>query len=190
MLNITGADTKGQSTKRAVCAGMAVATNDGCTRDREPLFGANNVYDALAWIHHVEQRHAKFLGIRAQCVDLDAAFFIVDTVSTAAGWHVVVWGRQGQVWATHFATGHPQAFESLGAGHFVDQVAVNVDQRRAVGVVLHQVGVPNFIVQCGWSTHCDTHHMLVAVNRWHSSEKILKSCTNSMALGVPRRFNS
>ena len=41
----------------------------------------------------------------------------------------------------------PQAFKGLGAGHFVDQVAVDVQDGGAVIFRVDDVFVPNFVVK-------------------------------------------
>ena len=43
----------------------------------------------------------------------------------------------------------PQAFERLRAGHFVDEVAVDIKQAGAVIGFVYQMIVPDFVVQRG-----------------------------------------
>jgi hypothetical protein len=46
----------------------------------------------------------------------------------------------------HFAAAHAQAFECLRAGDFMHKVAVDVQNRRAIGQGLYNVMIPDFIV--------------------------------------------
>ena len=86
-------------------------------------------------------------------IDLDAAFLIVDTALTVAGGHVVVRDSQRQIGTAHCAACQTKAFKGLGAGDFMYQMTININQRCAILVVFHQVGIPNFIVQGFRSTH-------------------------------------
>ena len=61
--------------------------------------------------------------------------------------HIMVGHRQGQFGAAHLAAGVAQAFKGLGAGHFMDQMAVDIDKRGLAGAFLHQMGVPDLVVQ-------------------------------------------
>jgi hypothetical protein len=47
----------------------------------------------------------------------------------------------------HPAAGDPQAFKGLRAGHLMDEVAVDIEERRPVGLLVHQVVVPDLVVQ-------------------------------------------
>jgi hypothetical protein len=51
-----------------------------------------------------------------------------------------------------FAPGQPQALERLWRSHFVQQMAVDVEQRRAIVVLPHQMGFPELVVQ-GFAGH-------------------------------------
>ena len=56
-------------------------------------------------------------------------------------------GRRGHgpLGPPHLAPGQPQSFEGLGAGHFVDQVQVDVQDRLLAVFGLDDVGVPDFL---------------------------------------------
>lgn len=55
------------------------------------------------------------------------------------GGNVVVWHRQGGLRPPHLAPGQPQAFESLGTHHLMDQVPVDIEGASAVLDVVHQM---------------------------------------------------
>ena len=59
--------------------------------------------------------------------------------------HVVVGRGHGQLGPADFAAGQPQALERLGAGHFVHQVQVDVQDRLLAGLGVHDVGVPDLV---------------------------------------------
>ena len=63
------------------------------------------------------------------------------------GRRVVVGGGDHRVDAPGLAAGGAQAFVGLRAGHFMDEVAVDVEQRRAVVLDVHDVAVPELVVE-------------------------------------------
>ena len=59
----------------------------------------------------------------------------------------MVCGGHNRADAPNFAASLPQAFKGLGTGHFVDQVAVDVQDGGAVIFRVDDVFVPNFVVK-------------------------------------------
>jgi hypothetical protein len=59
----------------------------------------------------------------------------------------VVGNRQREIRAAHLAAAQAKRFEGLRAGHFVDEVAVDIDQAGAVIAALDHVGVPDLLVK-------------------------------------------
>jgi hypothetical protein len=71
-------------------------------------------------------------------------------------WAVVAAGRRGDVVVgggedrplpPHGPVRHFQALEGLRARHLVDDVAVDVDERRAIRLFTDDVGIPEFFVE-------------------------------------------
>ena len=58
----------------------------------------------------------------------------------------VIHNREGQVRPAHLASGRFQSRKCLRGSDFVDQVAVNVDQRRLARRLANNVRFPNFAV--------------------------------------------
>ncbi len=70
--------------------------------------------------------------------------------------HVVVDGRERPLRPANLAAGQPQALERLGAGDFVHQVQVDVQDRLPAGLVVDDVLVPDFFEQrAGFGGHGD-----------------------------------
>jgi len=61
--------------------------------------------------------------------------------------HVVVRRRDVGVDAPRLAAGEAQPFEGLGRSHFMQDVAVDVDQRRTIVTPLHLVHLPKLVVE-------------------------------------------
>ena len=58
-------------------------------------------------------------------------------------------GAEGAVRTTDDSFGHSEAFEGLGGGYFVDQVAIDVEE-GGHAVVVYYVVVPDFVVEGSW----------------------------------------
>ena len=128
MLDLRGADAERQRAERAMGRGVAVAAHDGHARLGQALLRPDDMDDALADIVHAEIRHAEFLDVALQGLDLDAAFRLVDAVGAVRGRHVVVGDGDRRVGPMHLAARDAQALEGLRAGDFVDEVPVDIEQ--------------------------------------------------------------
>ena len=62
-------------------------------------------------------------------------------------WSVVAIVRSGPA---HLEAALAQTREGLRRGHFVDQVQVDVQQRRSARLLVHDVGVPEFFDDRAW----------------------------------------
>src|SRR5581483_12185637 len=69
------------------------------------------------------------------------------------GRDVVVDDRERLLRRAHLALGHTQALEGLRRGHFMDQMAVDIEQAGAVTGFVDQMVVPDFVVQRGRFGH-------------------------------------
>ncbi|MNZ42919.1 hypothetical protein D3C78_605020 [compost metagenome] len=108
--------------------------------------------DALAHVVHLEFEDAEVIAVLVQGLDLDARHFVGDGFEAAlalgaGGRHVVVRGGDVGVDAPRLAPGQTQPFEGLRRGHFVKDVTVDVDQRRAIVAALHLVSIPELVVE-------------------------------------------
>ncbi len=54
---------------------------------------------------------------------------------------------ESEIGAVDFAAFGPKSCESLWRGAFVDQVAVDVDDRGLAGLFVNDVGVPDFLIE-------------------------------------------
>ncbi len=109
MFDLRSTDTKGKSTKGAMCGSMAVSTDDGSSRQGEALFGANDMYDALVLVTETKVSQAKLLDILLESDTLKTAVFFLDEIGNifevlaGSGRNVVVGGGQSAVGTAHFA---------------------------------------------------------------------------------------
>src|SRR5690606_38582353 len=146
VLDLRGTNTKGQSAHGTVRAGVGVTTNHGHARQGRALLRADNVHNALTHVVHAEFGNAEFFAVGVQGIDLQARDRVFNTVLAGGGGDVVVRHSQVGTDAPRLAAGQSQAFKGLGAGHFMQQVAINVDQTGAIRVLMHDVFVEQLIV--------------------------------------------
>ena len=138
----------GQRRKGTVCAGVGITTDHRHARQRGPLLGADDVHDALTTVGNVEIGHAVAAGILAQGLDLQARHRVGNAVLAAGGGHVVVDHRQIGIEPPRLPVRLLQPLEGLRAGHLVQQVAVDVEQAAAIGLVADDVCIPELVVEC------------------------------------------
>ncbi len=111
------------------------------------LLRPDHMHDALAHIGHLEFVHAELGAIVVQRLHLQTRDRIGDALRAPGGRHVVIGHGQDRCGAPQLAPGQLQSLEGLRAGHFMHQMAVDIDQRGAVGFLPHHVGIPEFVVK-------------------------------------------
>lgn len=55
--------------------------------------------------------------------------------------------REGAIRTTNWSASGPQSLKGLGAGDFVNEVTIDVDQSQIILLLGNDVIVPNFVVQ-------------------------------------------
>ena len=79
--------------------------------------------------------------------DLRRALRIGIGLRAVGGRHVVIDHQQRLLRRAHLAAGQAQALERLRARHLMHEVAVDIDQAGAVGLLVDQVVVPDLVVE-------------------------------------------
>src|SRR5690606_11541835 len=147
VLHLGGADAEGERAEGAMRRGVRIAAHDGHAGQGEALLGAYDVDDPLADVADVEQGDAELTAVLLQSLHLDARLLFGDAPRAVGGRYVVVRHGENGVGTAHRAPALAQPFERLRAGHLVDQVAVDVQQARAVLLLVDHVGVPDLVEQ-------------------------------------------
>jgi hypothetical protein len=86
-------------------------------------------------------------AVRVERIDLQLRHRIGNAVATVGGGHVVIGHGQIRADAPHRALMQLQAFERLRAGDFMQQMTVDIQQRRTVFFGVDHMGVPQFVVK-------------------------------------------
>ena len=105
------------------------------------------MHDALTDVIDGVIVNAEILGVLVQRLDLNAAFLVLDTLGAVQrGGHVVIRHRDGLVRRAHRTSRHAQPFKGLRAGHFVHQMAVDIQKAGAVFGFMRQMRIPDFVI--------------------------------------------
>ena len=145
MLDFGGPDAECQGSEGTVGAGVAVAADDGFSRLRQPQLRSDHVHNPLLGRVHIEQLHAEVFAILLQGCDLARCDRIGDRGPARLGRNVMVDGRHRALRLAHATAGCPQSVESLRRGDLVDQVQINVKQRRLPGGDTDHMLLPNLL---------------------------------------------
>ena len=147
MLDLAGADAVRERAERAVGRGVAVAADDGCAGQREALLGPDHVDDTLALVALMVILDAEIAGVLGERLDLYRRFRIVDALGAIGGRHVVIDHGKRLFRCADLAPGDAQALEGLWARHLMHQMPVDIEQAGAVRRLVHQMRVPDLIVE-------------------------------------------
>ena len=147
MLDFGCADAVRQRAERAMGRGVAVAADDGGAGQGEALLGPDHMDDALAAVALVVILDAEFARVLGQRGDLQRGLRIVDAKGAVGGRDVMVDHGERLLRRAHLAPRHAQALEGLRAGHLMHQMPVDIEQAGAVRRLMHQMGVPDLVVE-------------------------------------------
>jgi hypothetical protein len=145
VLDLAGADAKGQGAQRAVGGGVAVPADDRHAGQAEALLGPDDVDDALVGAGYALQLDAELLAVAGQRLDLLLGDLVGDRQRAVGGGHVVVDRGQGEIRPAHAAAAQPQALERLSGRDLMHQVQVDVQEHRLARLLAHDVTVPDLV---------------------------------------------
>ena len=125
--------------------------------------------DALILAVHVEQVDAEFFTVLLERLKLDLGVRIEQRKIAVSRGNGVIHYRESEFRAANRAAGGLQSSESLRRSGFVNEVAIDVDDRWLTGFFVNNVGIPYFFVQCA---------------RWHA----FSSCLFEWPGEIPTSF--
>jgi hypothetical protein len=149
MLDLRRADPVRQRPEGAMCGRVGIPADHGHPRQGPALLRANDVDDALPHVGHGIVVDPEILGVLVQRRHLDAAVLghrrRIGAVQRRRD--VMVRHRDGLFRRADLAAGHPQSFEGLWAGHFVDQMPVDVEEAGAILGLMDDMVVPDLVIK-------------------------------------------
>ncbi len=141
VLDFAGADAEGESAEGSVSGSVAIAADDGEAGLSDAEFGADDVDDALIFGVHVEEADSAFEAILCEGFELRGGVGINDGEEAffGDGGDAVIHHGEGEIGAANFSMVRAQAREGLGRSAFVNQVAINVNERGLAGLLANHV---------------------------------------------------
>jgi hypothetical protein len=88
----------------------------------------------------------------------------------------VIGHGQRKIRSPHAASSNAKAFKGLRAGDFVDKMAVDENQACSVIALFHDMGVPDFFVQCLRCWHNKNAIEAIAAKSSEASSLALQRC--------------
>src|SRR5208283_1071795 len=114
----------------------------------QPQLGTDYMDDALAAALDVIERDSELAAVCPQSLHLAARKRIAD-LELVVGGDIVVQRGERQVGPTHAPASQAETIKRLGAGHLMNEVAIDVKQRR-LGGRGHHMAIPYFLKQRLW----------------------------------------
>lgn len=116
------------------------------------------MYDSLLGAVEVVEADSEFFTIRTQLFNLLSRNRIRYRQTPIAGRNIVILGGDRSLGAANWSVRHSQAFEGLGAGYFVYQVQVNVQDRLLAWFLINHMFIPDLFEQSPWAIR---NHVLI-----------------------------
>ena len=148
MLDFARANAECERAHRAVRRSVAIAADDGVARLRDSKLGSDHMHDALIAALHVEKIDAVLLAVTRERFELRDGVGIKHRKRAIFRRDRVVHHREGQLGLAHFAAGGFQPGKCLRRSAFVDQMAVDVNQRGFSRLFVDDVRIPDLFVEC------------------------------------------
>jgi hypothetical protein len=141
--------------ERAVGRGVRIAADDGHSRLGDAELRTDDVDDSLVARVDVVEFDAELSAVLAQRGDLGGCNLVDDVEAPfeRCG-HIVVHGSNAAIGTADLAVGEAKAFKRLRRGDLVQQLEVDVEQRRLALGRDYDVLVPDLFEECSW---CGVH---------------------------------
>ena len=147
MLHLGSADAERQRAEGAVSGGVGVAADDGGAGQGDAELGAHHMDDPLIFVVEIVEANPERLAVIGERLHLDAGHLAGGGDVLGGGGDVVIHGGPGQVRAAQLAVHGAQAVKCLRAGHFMHQMAVDVDEGGLPFHFPYHVGVEYFLIE-------------------------------------------
>jgi hypothetical protein len=135
-----------------MCRGMRIPAHDRHAGQREALFGADNMDNALPEIAHAEKFDGGLCAVLFQGSDLLGTDWVGNSQFSIRRRDVMVRNGEDGARPTDLSAGHPESFKGLGRSHFMDQVPINIEQGCPIRFFPYDMLLPNLVEQ-RFSTH-------------------------------------
>jgi hypothetical protein len=148
VFDFTRADAKRKRTKRTVSARVTVAANDRHAGLSQAKLWSNDVNDALFRRVNIEELNAKFFAVSPQCFDLLRRGRVSDRETAIGSGDVVIDSAESKIRASYFAACLAQTIKRLRRRHLVNEVQIDVKERRLTTHFTNNVRLPKLVEKC------------------------------------------
>ncbi len=150
MFHFTRADSKSQRAKSAVRGGMAVAADHRHAWLRQAQLRPDHMDHALPVAANAETAKAEFGAVGFQLRELFGGDLVDDGQRAVGGRYAVIGRGNGEIGTPDLQPALAQALKSLRRSDFMNQVQIDVEQRRSAGMFVDYVRVPEFFYDGAW----------------------------------------
>ena len=126
---------------------MRIAANDGHAGQGRAVFRADDVDDTLTLVlERVIGQRTGFTDVGVEGFHLQTRDRVFDATLPMIGRRVVIGRGDDRRHPPGLASSQLQPLVGLRTGDFVHQMAINIDQRRPVGLFMHDMTLPELLV--------------------------------------------
>ena len=143
--DLAGADAEGDGPKSAMGRSVRVAARDRRAGLRDPLFGADDVDNALLAARKIEKFDSGVRAVFPQRLDHGIGKVVAEWLFAFIRGDNVIHGREGARGVEDFESEVAQHSECLWAGHLVDEVGADEKLGGSVRECPHGVRIPDFV---------------------------------------------
>ena len=126
---------------------MAVAADDCHAGQGEALFRPDDMHNALTAVVLVVIFDAEFAGVGGELFDLRLALRVFDRQRAVGRRHIVVDDGESLLRRADLAARHAQPLEGLRTRHFMDEMAIDIEEAGAVVLAVDDMVVPDLVVK-------------------------------------------
>src|SRR6266568_5592604 len=162
-----------------MCRGVRVTTDNRHSRESNTLFRPDDMHNPLASISHIIKREAEVPCILLHRREAQGTLLIYDVQYASSGHcrYIVVEDSDGGIGPMDRATGSTQTGKGLRRGHFMHQVAIDIENGGLSEYFTYNVSIPDFLKQSFWHSTFFLHFSS-SVLLYNSSSRFLGSLSH------------
>ena len=145
VFDLARADAKGESTEGSVRRRVTVATDNGLAGLSEAALGPDHMHDPVAAVAERVELDAELLAVGLEHPKLDLRLVVNDPKRPRERRRRVVHRRDGILGPPNLQPSLAEAREGLRRRHLVDEMQVDVENRRSVRLLYDDVVVPHLL---------------------------------------------
>ncbi len=146
MFDFRRSDTMSKRPECPMSGGVGITADDRHPGKGQPLLRPDDMNNTTAIVSHGKVGNTEFRCVSFQRVNLKLAFRISDAFLNILGRNVVVGNRESRFGTPNLPASDPQTFKGLRAGHFMNEMAIDVKNIGFVFQLIYNMAVPDFVI--------------------------------------------